>query len=160
MNPRAPHLRDRWLSADLAACEELARLIPGPELARFATDGLATFCHALGDVPPAILGVVEVGRGDWRRGHAAFDAVRKLTLAAEDRNDTGTPPHLLLFVGENAARVIYNATDPQDPFDSDSGAWLLATMANLLQGMPPSQRHDLSQVLWSRLADSATAGLP
>jgi len=158
MTERTDDLRNRWLSADLAACGTLASRLSGSELARFAGDGLASCCNALPSVPSEILGVVKIGRGDWSRGHAAFDAVRHLTLDAEARRAPKTPAYLLLFVAENAARVIYNATTPGDPFDDDSGAWLVLTMAQFTRSLPESQSHELSSLLWSMISGPTQKG--
>jgi len=69
--------------------------------------------------------------------------VRELTLAAERGSVSPKDPrYLLLFVAENSARVIYNASRPPDPFDDDSAEWLLRSMSKFLNALPDSDRSE------------------
>ncbi len=59
----------------------------------------------------------------WKNGHTLFDAIRQLTLA-EEKRPTDRAYGNLLFVAENVAKTVYNATDPRDPFDEDAVLWV------------------------------------
>jgi hypothetical protein len=142
-------LQERWLSGDFSACETLVSGIAPPELARRATIALSACCTTV-STPDEVRDVVRIGQQDWTKGHAAFDAVRQLTLEGErQRRSASDPSFVMLFVAENAAKVIYNASVPVDPFDDDSGAWLLLTLARLVQCLPPAEKERLSRALIS-----------
>jgi hypothetical protein len=133
-------LRQRWLREDFTACEALAARLSPAALAEAGGAALQACAEAI-PAERAVGNVVRVwrDRASWPEAHAAFDAVRDVTLAQEAtdpaRDDAG---FLLLFVAENVARVLYNATDPVDKFDDDSGAWMLMSLATLLRraGIP------------------------
>lgn len=142
--------RDAWLSGDAIACASLAARLDVTTLVGLATDGLAA-CAAAVEAPPSEAAeVVRVGANSahWAQAHKAFDRVRNLTLAAErGAANSNDPRYLLLFVAENSARVIYNASRPPDPFDDDSPEWLLRTMSQFLNALPEqSRRATLSAV--------------
>ena len=59
----------------------------------------------------------------WVEAHAAFSAVRDLTLR-EERERSSEAYRALLYVAEIAAQIIYNASGASAPFDSDSAWWL------------------------------------
>ena len=56
---------------------------------------------------------------EWEKGHIAFDRIRNLTLINKEEFI-----ECLLLLAENTAKVIYNETNPTDPFDADSGWWI------------------------------------
>lgn len=124
----SPSLRDVWATDPLRAGEVLYDQICSEDRPRWAAEILATCANCLTTVPKAVTHVISIGRSRWRfrwrNGHTAFSQVRRLTLQAEARRDEDTT-HYLLYVAENAAKVIYNASDPVDAFDKDSGAWLV-----------------------------------
>jgi hypothetical protein len=68
----------------------------------------------------------------WKSGHQVFDTLRDTTLRlGELRRGTGlTKEEELLasvvLLAELVAKVIYNATNPPDEFDEDSGWWIAA----------------------------------
>jgi hypothetical protein len=127
-----------WINGELLACEKLVAGAEPAGLAALATQGLAICCKLVPSPPDQLLGVIRVGEHDWSRGHLAFDAVRERTLDAERRADAvDARLSSLLYVAENAARVIYNASCPPDPFDADSAAWLLKTMSRMASHLPP-----------------------
>jgi hypothetical protein len=76
---------------------------------------------------PAIEAVVAIARdaGRWAEGHAAFSQVRELTLEEEQSHRNGKAYKCLLYVAENAAKVVYNASGRPAPFDHDAGYWLV-----------------------------------
>ena len=53
-----------------------------------------------------------------------FSAVRELTLDSEQGHDDALA-HVLLYVAENTAKVVFNASGSPAPFDKDCGAWLV-----------------------------------
>ena len=147
-------LKDGWLAGDAAACASLAAQAGSLAMIDLATIGLSACSAAVDCALPEIAEVVRVGstRAEWDQAHKAFDRVRALTLEAErGRLDHKDPHYLLLFVAENSARVIYNASCPVDPFDDDSGEWLLRTMCELLNCLTEVRRAATLNVLNSCL---------
>lgn len=140
--------RHRWLWGKFEDCVATASEIDCSALAALATNGLSICCNITSNPPREVIQVIRTGCGKWRDAHAAFDAVRELTLKAEQHpranNDV---EQLLLYVAENAARVIYNASTPDDPFDVDSMAWLLSTMALMVQSLESPLREELARRL-------------
>jgi hypothetical protein len=138
-------LEARWLAGDSVAASELAASMTAVGLGKFGTEALAACCTMV-DAPPAVANVVQVGRADPSRAHAAFDAVRELTLRADTRSDD-SGRLLLLSVAENAARVVYNSTNPDDPFDADSEECLLRSIAEFSMSLKPGARSVLARQL-------------
>lgn len=138
-----------WFTWDHSACLAVASCITAEDFVAVAVEGLELCCSAVANPPQAVQAVARVGRSDWGRGHDAFDAVRQLTLAMEliEPRPRPDPSYLLLFVAENAARMIYNASGTKYPFDDDSGAWLIRAFRQFAQSLP--QPHQ----------DRVTAGL-
>jgi hypothetical protein len=84
---------------------------------------------------PAIDRVVELARvpSDWRLAHAAFGDVRQITRVAEGRSGTIDPClKSLLYLAENTAKVICNASSEPAPFDHDAGWWVVPCFENFL----------------------------
>ena len=150
MDHATTELRDRWLAGEFSASETIASRMGTDTLIDFATRGLAACCNAVPSPPPEVLQVVEIGRDPalWRLAHQAFDSVRKLVLEAEQqRAEPNDLRFVLLFVAENSARAIYNASMPSDPFDDDSGAWLVHTLSQFIQAMPSSTGIELASAI-------------
>jgi hypothetical protein len=71
----------------------------------------------------------------WSKGHRVFSALRVQTLKLEGRWWRTARQNALLrllYLAENVAKVVYNATDPTDEFDEDSGAWVVVCLKNLV----------------------------
>ena len=72
---------------------------------------------------------------EWRDAHRAFSAIRKSTLDLEKLHGRSHEHELLLrnlYLAENVAKVTYNATDPPDAFDGDSGWWVVSCLKSVL----------------------------
>jgi hypothetical protein len=86
-------------------------------------------------------------------GHRVFDALRGATLELDRfRRTIGlteeqTLRSSILSLAELVAKVTYNATNPRDEFDEDSGWWIVAC----LRGFVDHQWTDdeFSQAAWS-----------
>jgi hypothetical protein len=82
---------------------------------------------------PAVRRLLEIADdpAQWGDGHRAFDALRRAVLpltANPARSDEEQLLLRLLGLAEVTAKVIYNATDPRDPFDHDAGWWVAETL--------------------------------
>jgi len=123
----------RFLDCGRVICEELSQ----EELVRWAA-GLLKFCMRYGPSVPTIERVAALADApsDWRFAHAAFSDVRAITLAAERAGASGDPLlKSMLYVAENTAKVIYNASGGPAPFDHDAGWWLVPCFEKFLQAV-------------------------
>jgi hypothetical protein len=143
----SPMATNAWCKWDISACLAVASCISADRFVSLAVEGLEICCSAVETSPHEVRAVAKVGRSDWSRGHDAFDAVRILTLAAEKIPPAHRADHLLLFVAENAARMIYNASGTKRPFDDDSGGWLIRTFGEFTESLPQSRRTDIAEKL-------------
>lgn len=148
-------LRQGWLRENREACAALAAQLSCQAKPIFASEALAACLDA---VPghDELSQVVRIGqdRGRWAEAHLAFNSVRTLTLKSErETQDSSDPHYVILFVAENAAKVIYNATSPPDPFDDDSAAWLLLVLAQMARCTRSTQ---LEENVWHSFSRCAT----
>jgi len=87
----------------------------------------------------------------WKTAHDVFSQVRAATLELEKLPVKSPPETLLLHVtmlAELVAKVTYNATNPSDEFDEDSGWWIAKCLKDLLDLLGDEQ---FSEVMWSTL---------
>jgi hypothetical protein len=67
---------------------------------------------------------------EWERAHQVFHGLRERTLDLDEKRRKGGLTKQedilvkLLLIAELVAKVTYNATDPSDEFDEDSGWWI------------------------------------
>jgi len=155
MNTPTP-IAHEWFNWDISACLAVASCVSAHGFVALAVQGLELCCSAVEFVPSEVLAVAEVGRSDWSRGHDAFKAVRGLILAAEniEPRPLADPNYVLLFVAENAARMIYNASGTKGGFDEDSGAWLIRVFGDFARSLPPHQRERVTTGLRTLLQES------
>jgi hypothetical protein len=131
-------IREHWASGQARrAGSAIYEAISGPHRPAWAADILELSCSRLADVPAPVRAVAEIARDPlrWREAHAAFSAVRKLTLAEEKSHAGGVVYELVLFVAENAAKVVYNASGQPAPFDYDCGYWLVGCLRELVEAV-------------------------
>jgi hypothetical protein len=127
--------RSAWDSGkDLDAGQLIFESLTTDEQVAWA-EGVLRACVTRGHSIPEIDQVLALvqDQSAWKAGHEAFRAVRKLTLIVEaspERVDSAL--HHLLLIAELVAKVAYNATQPIDPFDEDSGWWLAPSVRGFL----------------------------
>ena len=76
--------------------------------------------------------------GDWGKAHDAFSKIRERTLQLESLSEQSEEGNLLLrnlYLAENVAKVIYNAANPPDAFDEDSGWWIAVCLKSILDSL-------------------------
>ena len=54
-----------------------------------------------------------------------------------------------LYLAENVAKVLYNATNPVDPFDEDSGWWTVSCLKDYLDCVGNAE---VSGAAWAAIA--------
>lgn len=130
----------RFLDCGRVLCEELSP----EEQVRWAT-GLLKFCMQYGPSVPSIEHVAALADvpSDWRFAYAAFSDVRAITLAAEQAGASVDPLlKCMLYVAENTAKVIFNASGEPAPFDHDAGWWLVPCFEKFLQAVARPEAAD------------------
>jgi hypothetical protein len=91
---------------------------------------------------------------EWKKAHDAFSWVREQTLKLDKEREHGSTDEQkilggVLSLAELVAKVTYNATEPDDGFDEDSG-WRIAS--NLRAAVNWWKDEDFTQAAWSALA--------
>ncbi len=146
-------LRQKWMNYSPEAYKAMANQLPKRACARFAAVALE-YCLERLPGQAQLFDIVRIGKDPerWDQAHLAFDALRDVTLKCEARTPASDDPgYALLFVGENAAKVIYNATSPVDPFDDDSAEWLFRVLADLAQIL---RSQDLADRVWRQFHET------
>ena len=95
-------------------------------------------------------------RHRWADGHLVFDNIRTLTLQVE-RLDSRTAEQDLflvqLLLAEIVAKVVYNATNPDGPFDEDSGWWIAHCVKSCLDRINDAEFAKLAWRVLSEIPD-------
>lgn len=142
-------LRLEWKNGDAVRVgrEILAALAPAAQVERAAS--ILDLCRQKWTPVPAVDAVASLARNPsrWREGHDHFSAVRALTLVEEKRR-TNDVYYSLLFVAENTAKTIYNATPTMAPFDEDSPWWLAANALDMASKVKDAR---FEEQLWRAL---------
>jgi hypothetical protein len=90
----------------------------------------------------------------WANGHRCFDILRRTVLEIDTtaRKQGLTKDQemflSLLSLAELVAKVTYNAVDPPDPFDEDSGWWISASVKGFVDMW---NDKTFSEAAWSAL---------
>ena len=94
----------------------------------------------------------------WKGAHAAFSAARREVLILDKlarlgglAEDQKTRLHVLALA-ELVAKVTYNAIDPPDEFDEDSGWWI----ARCLRGFVNPRDQAFAEAAWAALCSHIT----
>jgi hypothetical protein len=121
---------DFWrLGNALEAGKLICQDIPPSAQPKWATDVLAAVVQRTGLKTREVERVLEIGRqpSEWALAHRAFREIRSAVLQRVGSvNPTRDESVLLeeLILAEVVAKVSYNATNPDDEFDEDSG-WII-----------------------------------
>lgn len=127
---------DAWLGADVLDLGRRLMVDLGPEQQVARAKAVLDLCRSRLPAVPAIDHVVALATepARWVEAHAAFSAVRDLTLR-EERERSGDAYRALLYVAEIAAKIIYNASGASAPFDSDSAWWLASNTRSFVRAI-------------------------
>ena len=95
-------------------------------------------------------------RNMWKDGHRIFSLVRAETLKVDElgrgrrlTNDEEFWGDVLSLM-ELVAKVTYNAAQPRDPFDNDSGWWIAVSLRGFVDNV--WRGGDFSKAAWSILS--------
>jgi len=73
-------------------------------------------------------------KNEFQIAHKKFGYIRNLLRYEEENNRIKDNNRIcLLYVIEIVLKLIYNSTNPKDPFDSDTGWWLVLNFRSFLQ---------------------------
>jgi len=132
MDRRVAKAHELWDSGEpLEAGRILYEMLPVQERPGWAVGVFDVCCSALETVPPELDTVRALARtpSRWHEAHDAFQAVRRIVLAAEIAQPEAAPlPVRVLLLAENVAKVTYNASGGSAPFDHNAG-WRIASCA-------------------------------
>ncbi len=154
------HAEETWRTGDsLAVGRQLFEALPPARAPLWSAAVLRCALTIVPARPRAVENALRVAADParWSEGHQAFRAVRDETLKSDARlkaKDTGSGELRLAYVlgiAELAAKVAYNATDPIDPFDDDSGWWLARLMRRLAD---VHQDANFERAAWAALSSS------
>jgi hypothetical protein len=114
------------LEAGKLICQD----IPPSAQPKWATDVLAAVVQRTGLTTREIERALEIGRqrSEWPLAKRAFSDTRRAVHELTDRGSLTRDESVLLeelILAEVVAKVAYNATNPDDEFDDDSG-WIIA----------------------------------
>lgn len=93
---------------------------------------------------------------EWGDAHRAFSTLRDSMLELDELDrtqglaDDQKLLRWLLSLAELVAKVIYNATDPPDEFDEDSGWWIAACLRGFVDFWNDEK---FSKTAWSALCN-------
>lgn len=118
-----------WSKLDIYnASKNLFYSVPRAGRPKWAVSILRTVVGKLQLNVVAVNSLLDIGdnRAEWNMAKAIFKAIRYETLSIDaSRNFAGKfkaeVEHHVLLLAEEIAKLLYNATDPDDPFDDDVG---------------------------------------
>jgi hypothetical protein len=95
-------------------------------------------------------------REEWSKAYEAFDSLRDLTLKLDRRRlrepgeerKVANTEEAVVALAELVAKVTYNATDPDDEFDEDSGWWIAFSLRAFVDSW---KDKDFAQAAWAAL---------
>ncbi|MDO8526735.1 MAG: hypothetical protein Q7T03_03495 [Deltaproteobacteria bacterium] len=115
------------------------------------------FATSFGSVTPEIKTVLEVANNPskWKDAHHVFSLIRRITLQEENSKEECKKIQLeILYLAENVIKVIYNATNPSDPFDDDSGWWIGSCLRSLVDLINDQNVAEKAWLIFSKGARS------
>ncbi|WP_437323731.1 hypothetical protein [Sorangium sp. So ce381] len=127
-------LRTQWDSGDaMRVGWVIYEALPNAARPRLAAELLILSCELLPGVPGEISSVIELAKDPrrWREAHDAFRNIRRLTIELLRDTPDDNVREAVLLVAENAAKVIYNASEELASFDYDCGCWLVGCAHDL-----------------------------
>jgi hypothetical protein len=131
--------RGCWKGGDyLNAGKALFTRVPAPKRGEWACRVLRDAAPAGRFAVPAVQELLDLCENP-QPGHSAkavFSSIRASTLKLERLSSRTREQDVLLdylYLAENVAKVVYNATQPHNPFDEDAGWWITVCLRALLE---------------------------
>lgn len=147
-------LKRQWLAGEaLVAGQRVLRGVPRTRLPQWASAVLSHCLLFTKGTPREVYDVESIARCPerWTEAQRAFRSVRKLVLDAEAGGVVPSELVLgILYLAENVAKVAYNASDPERPFDEDSAYWIFANVHWLASRLGAPSALDEA---WQKLSD-------
>ncbi|MBY0522733.1 MAG: hypothetical protein K2R98_05020 [Gemmataceae bacterium] len=127
------HFHDLWSAGNTSQAGQLIyEFIPICKRPAWAAD-ILDLCRQVWPKIIQVDAVWEIARNSerWSEAHAAFSAVRSLTLVEDRTHEHGNIYLLLLVIAEFSAKVIFNASGSRCPFDDECGQWLVQGLRDM-----------------------------
>lgn len=88
----------------------------------------------------------------WHKGHDIFRSLRRITLQLDKLGYLTSDQQVMLNVvllAESVSKVVYNESNPDDPFDEDAGWWIADRLHSLCETL---NDPEFSKTAWSLLS--------
>lgn len=162
MNPL--RLRELWEDGQTHSVGEmLVASCPQSDQARWAIAILDYVVKECGCRSRVIDDVVTMCRdaSQWHRAHMLFRVLRRHGLALDatlDKSPDDERLSRMMVFAEIVCKVVYNATGPAHPFDTDSAIWIAVCLKSLTDSASSAEFRDGA---WKLLISPVSAtGLP
>jgi hypothetical protein len=146
--------RSRWTEGQtLEAGKLIFDSLPSEVRTQWANNILRLVVERTGIKSDVIERVISIANRpeDWGKAHDAFSAVRAKVSKLEGPAALNPQQQLLLrhlLLAELVAKVTYNATNPPDEFDEDSGWWIAPCLKGILDLVDDTAS---SEAMWAML---------
>ena len=152
--------RSHWMEGQpLEAGQLIFESLPSEIRPQWANNILRSVVERTGIKSEVIHRVISTAdcSDEWGKAHDVFSAVRDKTLQVDQWGPHPQRTLLLchLVLAELVAKVTYNATNPPDEFDEDSG-WFIAPCLKDILDLVGDQA--LSEAMWSVLCLDEVCG--
>jgi len=160
MHSNLEQIADHWNNGQaLQAGRLIFDNIPSVARPRWAARVLRLYLRYTGVDPSKFSNVLQTAENPdlWKNGHDVFDELRRAVLSLQElQKSVGLTRDQVVFAGalnlsELVAKVTYNASNPIDEFDEDSGWWIAAFLRSYVDLNP--ENRNLWREAWSVLVD-------
>jgi hypothetical protein len=110
--------------------------LPADQRPAWATGVLQLGCSVVREVPNEIKMLLQLAKNPstWKEAKNSFREIRILTVSAfRTEPEAESLYSRLLYLAESTAKVVYNASGGEQPFDSDCGWWVPQRSVELIQ---------------------------
>ena len=154
--------------AEAAACWEEGRPLESgklifenivPKLRPFWAANILSLLAERGQIKSEVVEpIIQIAArpSDWHKAHDAFTKVRETALhivqIGLQQSVEQKLFYELLLLAEYVAKVVYNASNPDDEFDEDSGWWIAVCLKDILNLICDD---DFSRAMWVALTSTS-----
>ncbi len=152
-------IRELWERGQgVAAGQSIFERIEPADKPKWAASVLQFVLVRRGKWNAAIAQLIEIADdpAQWKQAKQLFLTLRDDVLELEGQHVLSDDERALLcelYLAENVAKVIYNATDPPDEYDADSGWWIAECLRCCIN---ESRDNEFAQEAWLMLVSLPT----
>lgn len=137
--------REAWIAGDgLAAGRLLLSCLPREDQPGWAAEVLELLAQKTRSLD-VVQDVIQLARDhmQWSSGQGVFQRVREAVLSLEHRGvRQDAPEYMILLLAEGVAKLSYNCSGEEAPFDADSGWWIPSIALSLLARLGDPQLRE------------------